>query len=148
MRSTAFLPPEIPRLLLMRWEGIEFWGPSLCERDRVLLGDVRRAIDDLKHLIAAHRGTAPANELPAADRQACQAAFDHVCIVSRRVGNELRGFAKDKTQSQLWRGRHIAHLLEGIEDESRAAASSQGQGGNTPRPTKEGHPALQPDARN
>lgn len=133
MQPTANLTPEVPRLLLMRWEGIEFWAPSLCERDRLRLNEVKSAIDDLK---------------AAADLAACKAAFDHLAVVSRCVGNELRAFSGDKSQSQLWRARHIANLLEGIEDESTAASASADQWALFPGPTKEGHPALRPDARN
>lgn len=144
-------PPEIPRLLLMRWEGIEFWERNLCERDRGSLNDVRRAINDLKNVVDDFRYSVSisttAGEI-AARFDACNTAFDHVSKVSRSVGNDFRTLSGGKTQSQLWRGRHIAHLLDGIEDESSAASAAAAQSGSRFKATKEGHPALRPDARN
>jgi len=142
MQSTVLCPPEIPRLLLMRWEAIEFWERNLCERDRVSLGDVRKAIDALKIVLDGWRRSAPAATTEAdvaAGLEACKAAFASVSKVSRKVGNDLRSLSSERSQSQLWRGRHIAHLLDGIEDESTAASDAA---------MKEGHPALRPDARN
>ncbi len=144
-------PPEIPRLLLMRWDGIEFWERNLCELDRGRLNDVRRAINDLKNVVDEYRYSVsistPAGEI-AARFDACKTAFNHVAKVSRSVGHDLTTLSGGKTQSQLWRGRHIAHLLDGIEDESAAAAAAAVQSGSRFDATKEGHPALRPDARN
>ena len=138
-------PPEIPRLLLMRWDGIEFWERNLCERDRGSLNDVRQAIDDLKYVVDGYRYSVSISTTAAekaARFDACMTAFDHVSKVSRRVGNDLRTISGGKTQSQLWRGRHIAHLLDGIEDESTAASTAAGESGARFKATKEGHPAL------
>lgn len=150
MQSAKPFPPEIPRLLLMRWDGVEFWERNLCERDRASLGDVRKAIHDLKNVLGGlHRLSATvstAGEM-AAGLAAFQAAFDHVSKVSRKVGHDLRMQSSDKSQSQLWRGRHIAHLLDGIEDESAAASAAIGQSSSMCN-AKEGHPVLRPDARN
>jgi hypothetical protein len=117
---------EIPRLLLMRWDGIEFWERNLCERDRTSLKDVKRAISDLKIVVDGFRGSAPT----ATGFNTCKAAFDRVAKVSRRVGNDLRTSSDDKSQTQLWRGKHIANLLEGIEDESTAASDAAAESGS------------------
>jgi hypothetical protein len=118
--------PEIPRLLLMRWDGVEFWERNLCERDRTSLKDVKRAIGTLKIVVDGYRGSAPT----ASGFDACKIAFAHVAKVSWRVGNDLRMSAYDKNQTQLWRGKHIAHLLEGIEDESTAASDAAAEFGS------------------
>ena len=138
--------PEIPRLLLMRWDGIEFWKPTLCERDLRSLTHVRNAIDDLKQAVA-RRPTDTAADL-AARCDACQAAYDRLSHVSRRVGNDLRTPCADKSPNQLWRARHIAHLLDGVEDESVAASVEAAQCRSRYKAAKEGHPSSPPDARN
>lgn len=128
--ATQAAAAQIPRLLLMRWDGIEFWERHLCERDRRSLDDVRQAISHLKHVVQACQEefrTGPAGKA-AASTDTCKAAFDHVAQVCRRVGQELRTQPGDKSQTQWWRGKHIAHLLDGIEDESIAASASTIQG--------------------
>jgi hypothetical protein len=114
----------------MRWDGIEFWERHLCERDQRNLNDVRQAINDLKHVFDGYRQSpaGTAHGMVGFDG-ACKAAFDRVSKTSRRVGNDLRLTSSDKNQSQLWRGKHIAHLLEGIEDESTAASAAAAQFG-------------------
>lgn len=117
--------PEIPRLLLMRWDGIEHWERNLCERDRRSLNEVREAINELKKVVEGFRqssSAATAGET-AAGFDACNAAFVRVSKVSRKVGNDLRVGSDDKTQTQLWRGKHIAHLLDGVEEESSGASA-------------------------
>ena len=129
-RPGAQPAPVIPRLLLMRWDGIEHWERNLCERDRRSLNDVREAINDLKKVVdGCHQSSAATTPAEtAASFDACKAAFARVAKVSRKVGNDLRMGSDDKTQTQLWRGKHIAHLLDGVEEESSGAAAGATRG--------------------
>lgn len=124
--ATPAAATQIPRLLLMRWDGIEFWERHLCERDRQSLDEVRKAISHLKNVVQACHPESPTGRTgqAAAGPDTCKAAFDHVAQVCRRVGHELRTQPGDKSQTQWWRGKHIAHLLDGIEDESLLASAS------------------------
>jgi len=131
-RPGAQPAPEIPRLLLMRWDGIEHWERNLCERDRRSLNEVREAINDLKKVVDGCRQSSPAATAgeTAAGFDACKAAFVRVSKVSRKVANDLRVGSDDKTQTQLWRGKHIAHLLDGVEEESSGASAEAAQFGS------------------